>query len=351
MKKINLGRATLTETSQPYIIAEVGVNHEGSLRKAQEMIVTAAASGADAVKFQTYKAEKLAIKESPAYWDLSQEPTLSQRELFKKFDGFDEFEYRSLKRTCDECNVDFVSTPFDLDSLNFLDGLVPFFKIASADINNIPLLKAVGSTGKVVLFSTGASEVWEINQAVETLLDAGASDVIPLHCILNYPTAYQDARLGGIKQLAKFFPDLFVGYSDHTFPDAGMLTLTTSVLMGAKVVEKHYTYDKSLKGNDHYHAMDSNDLAVFSENIKRIWTISKSLNFGNRSNEEQSNQNARRSIVAINDIPSGQIIEPWMLTCKRPGDGISPVHWDSIIGRVALKEIKGDTKLLWSDFD
>ncbi|MEI6255835.1 MAG: N-acetylneuraminate synthase family protein, partial [Planctomycetota bacterium] len=213
--------------SGPYVIAEIGVNHEGSLDLARRLVELAASAGADCVKFQTYKAETLASKDSRSYWDLSLEPTQSQFSLFKKYDGFNAPEYEALAAHAHSCGVAFASTPFDINAVEMLAPLVHFYKIASADITNEPLLAACARQHKPVLLSTGASYLSEIDAAVRILRQfLPAADIGILHCVLSYPTAATDANLKAIEHIARVFPEHPVGYSDHTTPDDAMLVLT-----------------------------------------------------------------------------------------------------------------------------
>lgn len=346
-----LGRTTVRVGSLPYVIAEIGVNHEGSLSLAKELIDMAAAGGANAAKFQTYKAAKLAVKESPAYWDTTKEPTRSQYEVFRKFDSFEPEDYVELKRYCDKRGIDFVSTPFDSDAVDLLDLLIPFFKIASADITNTPLLRQVAGRRKPVILSTGAATLWEIENAVGELTRRGAPAIGLLHCMLNYPTNYENAGLSMISTLRRLFPHNVIGYSDHTLPEPHMVTLTTAVILGAAVIEKHFTHDKNLTGNDHYHAMDMADLKVFLENCRRVLEVSGSVDHASRENELAARRNARRSIVAATPIRKGERITEAHLTCKRPATGISPLHWDDVVGRRASHDLDPDQILEWHDLD
>ena len=331
----------------PYVIAEIGVNHGGSISLAKKQIDLAVEGGASAVKFQTYKAEKLASKDSPPYWDIKKESSKSQYLLFKKFDAFELEDYITLKRYCDEKSIDFLSTPFDNDSVDFLAPLMPFFKIASADITNVPLLRKVAKIGKPIVLSTGASTNCEIEYAVNELIEGGAPDIALLHCILNYPTDYKNAGLKGISSLKKIFPEYVVGYSDHTLPEPDMLTLTSAVCMGASIIEKHFTHDKTIIDNDHFHSMDLKDLKVFINNIRRINLITGSMKKNAIQGEEVARLNARRSIVLAMDIRSGDVITKDHLTTKRPAFGISPIYWDTVIGMKVLNNFKSDHVLKW----
>jgi len=355
MKEIKLGNIIISENSKPFIIAEAGVNYYDIAKKeniepieaAKLMIKEAADAGADAIKFQTYKAEKIASRFSPAYWDTTKERTKSQYELFKKYDKFGEDEYHELARYAKIKKVIFLSTPFDEESADFLYDLVPAFKISSSDITNIPFIKYIARKGKPIFLSTGASTINEIKEAISTIENEGVDQIVIMHCILNYPTKYEDANLGMIKHIKKVFPNYLVGYSDHTVPDPNMLVLTTAVLLGARVIEKHFTLDKSLKGNDHYHSMDPEDLEKFVNNLKLIQKIIGKEGKKPLNTEITAIKYARRSIVAKQDILKGTKITEEMLTCKRPGTGISPKFLDRVIGKRAKRNIKSDEIIRW----
>lgn len=348
MISLQLGNRCLTPRSRPYVIAEIGVNHEGSLDQAKLLIELAKQGGADAAKFQSYKAGTLASKNSPAYWDISKEPTPSQHQLFQKYDNFGPEDYIALADHCRLVGIEFLSTPFDDAAIEFLDPLMPFFKIASADITNIPFLRKVAAKGKPVLLSTGASTLGEIDIAVETLTRAGCGDIVLLHCILNYPTPNDCAHLRMINGLQRAYPDRLTGYSDHTLPDDAMTSLMTAHLLGAVVIEKHFTHDKTLPGNDHYHAMDVQDLARFVSLVDRVHTLlGPSDHKAPIASEAISRRNARRSIVLSRNVPAGHRLEPADLTYKRPGTGVSPLHWDEVIGRTVARPLQEDDVLQW----
>ena len=345
---LQLGNRRLTPRSRPYIIAEIGVNHEGSLDQAKRLIELAKQGGADAAKFQSYKAGTLASKHSPAYWDISKEPTPSQHQLFQKYDNFGPEDYIALADHCRQIGIEFLSTPFDDAAIEFLDPLMPFFKIASADITNIPFLRKVAAKGKPVLLSTGASTLGEIDIAVETLTRAGCCDIALLHCILNYPTSNDRAHLRMISGLQRAYPDRLIGYSDHTLPDEMMTSLMTAHLLGAVVIEKHFTHDKTLPGNDHYHAMDAHDLARFVSLIDRVQTLlGPSDHKEPIESEAISRLNARRSIVLARNVSVGHRLEAADLTYKRPGTGVSPLYWDEVIGRSVVRPLQADDVLQW----
>lgn len=332
--------------NRPYVIAEAGVNHEGDIELARRLIHEAAEGGAHAIKFQTYKAETIASKQSPSYWDLSKEPTKSQFELFKKYDKFWKKEFELLKKECDKCGIEFMSTPFDFNAADFLNDLMPVFKISSSDLTNIPFIRHMCNFGKPVILSTGASNITEIIQAVEVIGEYNVP-VSLMHCILNYPTLDENANLGMILDLKKRFPETVPGYSDHTMP-GDMEVLKTAYLLGAVILEKHFTFDKSLPGNDHYHAMDKEDLKKFFKDSDRVFTLLGSFRKKPIPTEEVSRQNARRSLVVNKKIHAGEIITPEHLTYKRPASGISPKHIDEVLGKKAIADIETDTVLKWN---
>ena len=349
MQQVTLGTRSLRPGSRPYVIAEIGVNHEGNLDLAKKLIDLAKEGGADAAKFQSYKAGRIASKHSPAYWDTSKEPTPSQFQLFTKYDMFGPEEYQALAEHCRQVEIDFLSTPFDSGAVEFLDPLVPFHKIASADLTNVPLLRQVAGKGKPVLLSTGASTLGEIDMAVETLRKAGCKDLVLLQCILNYPCPNANAHLNMIDGLHRAYPELVLGYSDHTLPDERMLVLSAAWLKGALVLEKHFTHDKSLPGNDHYHAMDVTDLKKFIENVVFLEELMGSDHKAPLAAEAPAREHARRSIVIDRALPAGHVIAESDITYKRPAHGVSPIHWDEVIGRKTAQALEEDHVLQWKD--
>ena len=328
---------------EPYLIAEIGVNHGGDLDRAKELIRLASEGGAHAAKFQTYKADKLASKTTaPAYWDTNEEPTQTQHELFSKYDGFGEKEYSELYQYCNQLGIDFLSTPFDLEAVDYLDSMMPLFKVASADLTNIPLLRKIGEKRKPVLMSVGASTHAEIEKSLSVLEEAGATQITLLHCVLNYPTPKEHAQLAQIPILSDLFGNrASIGYSDHVRPndDGSMPALETAALAGARVIEKHFTDDKTAKGNDHYHAMNSDDLKRFTEKL----TDYKSLQGKPELDldiQASAIGNARRRIFAQQMIQAGSEITEHSLIALRGNQGIEISEWDSVIGRTANREIQ-----------
>lgn len=349
-KQFKIGNFVVGNNLNPYIIAEIGVNHEGSMKLAKKMIMDAAEAGAHAAKFQSYKAGLIASKNSPAYWDQTKEPTASQYELFKKFDAFGEKEYLELASYCNEVGIDFMSTPFDLGAVDFLEPIVPAFKIASADITNVPLIRKCARTKKPLIMSTGAATLPEIEFAVQTAREAGAKDIALLHCVLNYPTPEENASLGLIKELERVFSNEVIGYSDHVVPDETISALEAAMLLGATILEKHYTHDKSLPGNDHYHSMDKDDLKAFTRKIEKYRTMIISEGFA-RSEESAARRHARRSIVAAKDLKKGDVLTEENIIAKRPAHGVSPMFWDDFIGKKLNKNKLDDELIKWEDLE
>lgn len=341
------------DPSRPYIIAEIGVNHECDMEKAYQMIDECKEFGAHAVKFQAYKAGTIASKHSPSYWDTSKEPTTSQYQLFQKYDKFGRKEFEQLKAYSDERGVDFLCTPFDIDSADYLAPMMEAIKISSSDLTNKPFIEYLCQFGKPIILSTGASDEEEIRRAV-SWISAFDLPLCLMHCVLNYPTPNKNAQLAKISGLKEAFPDVVIGYSDHTLPE-DMSTLQYAWNLGAKVIEKHYTFDKSLPGNDHYHAMDKEDLIVFEKRLEEsvsIEDIQRSEKYGNKAlvfgqDEELSRQNARRSLVLAQDLAEGQTLSREHLTWKRPASGVSPADIDRVIGKTVNRRLETDDVLMW----
>lgn len=341
------GRPDPKKGLHPYLIAEAGVNHEGDMDIARRLIEEAKEGGADAIKFQTYRAETIASRNSPSYWDLSKEPTNSQYQLFKKYDKFWKTEFETLKRHCDQVGIEFISTPFDVESAKFLNDLMDVFKISSSDLNNKPFIDILCSYEKPIILSTGASWMWEVEQAVGWIQAHGNSLAL-LHCVLNYPTADENANLSMIPELIRKFPEHIVGYSDHTLPK-DMKTLEIAAMLRARIIEKHFTHDKTLSGNDHYHAMDKVDVQRFQQRVDNLNMLLGDRRKRPIESESLSRANARRSIVLARDVDAGYKLAAEDLTYKRPGTGVSPLHIEEVIGRTAVRVLKADSILQWKD--
>jgi len=354
-----INNQNIEQSDEPYLIAEIGVNHfdiakehdVSALSAAKEMVAKAAEAGVDAVKFQSYSADTLASKHSPAYWDTEEESTETQYELFQQYDDFGQVEFEEIASWTEaNYDVDFLSTPFDFNAVEYLEDLVPAYKIASADITNHPLLRQIAQKNKPILLSTGASTIGEIDDAVQVIeQESSDPELCLLHCILQYPTDPGNANLGMIAHLNNVYPEYTVGYSDHVPPNDGMITLLNSVFHGAQIIEKHFTLDKTLEGNDHYHAMDPTDVRIFKENLSIIQKTTGEFRKRPIDAEKDSRQHARRSLVAATDVSAGEMITRDDLAIKRPGSGIPPNMMEVVVGQTAKRNIRGDDIISWND--
>lgn len=343
------------KSKKPYLIAEMGVNFYDTakvlnispLEAAKKYIDAAAEVGIDCAKFQSYKADTIVSKNSPAYWDLSKEPTKTQHALFMKHDGFNENDYKELCDYAHSKGMDFTSTPFDYASADYLYDMVDFYKISSSDLSNLPFIRHIAKKRKPVYISLGASYLSECDEAIRVLKEEGCPEIVIFHCVLSYPTDPQNANLKVIESLKRIFPDVKVGFSDHVAPDENMITLATAYLMGAEVIEKHFTLDKSLPGNDHYHSGDPSDFKKAIANFKLIDSVLGSPEKTVLDCERIPRREARRSLVLTRNMKAGEIIQKKDLMPKRPGTGISPVYADIVIGRKVNTDLEEDTILTW----
>lgn len=340
---------------KPYVIAEMGVNFYDTakalnitpLDAAKLYIDKASEAGCDCAKFQSYKAETIVSKNSPAYWDLEKEPTRTQYELFQKYDKFDEFDYKELSDYAHAKGIDFTATPFDYNSADYLEDMIDFYKISSSDLSNLPFIRHIAKKGKKIMLSVGAAYLSEIDEAIREIKRAGNEDLVILHCVLSYPTAPEDANLRIIETLRKNFPNVGVGFSDHVAPDDTMMTLAAAYILGAEVIEKHFTLDKTLAGNDHYHAGTPEDFKKAIANFKWIDRVLGSAEKTVLDCELISRKEARRSLVLTRDMKAGEMIEREDLMPKRPGSGISPEFAEIIIGRKVVRDLERDAILTW----
>jgi N,N'-diacetyllegionaminate synthase len=321
-----------------FIIAEVGVNHNGSIDLAKQLIDVVSNSGADAVKFQTFKAESLVLKntQKAEYQKQNTDSSESQFDMLKKLE-LDLDTHKELIRYCHEKNVIFLSSPFDCDSVRLLDELgLQTFKIPSGEITNLPYLRQIGFLNKKVVLSTGMSNLKEISDALAVLIGAGTSkeNITILHANTMYPTPMKDVNLNAMLTIQEEF-DIAVGYSDHTL---GIEVSIAAVAMGASVIEKHITLDQNMKGPDHKASLSPVELITM---VKSIRNIEKALGsyIKKPSPSESVNMNiARKSIVASQLIKKGDKLTVDNITTKRPGTGINPIKWDEVIGGYAKKD-------------
>lgn len=322
------------------IIAEAGVNHNGSVKLAKQMIEEAARAGADYIKFQTFKPEKLVSKyaQKADYQKKTTGSQESQLQMLEKLAlSYDDFV--ELKKYCEQIGIGFLSTPFDEDSIRFLDRLdMDFWKIPSGEITNYPYLVQVAQTGRDIVLSTGMCEMDEIADAMKVLEENGAGNISLLHCNTEYPTPYEDVNLLAMNQMREVF-NKQVGYSDHT---VGIEVPISAVALGAAIIEKHFTLDKNMEGPDHKASLEPLEL---TQMICSIRHIEKSLGDGNKKRTASEQHNiaaARKSIVAKCAISKGDIFTEANLTVKRPGSGISPMRWKEIIGTRAERDYLED---------
>lgn len=330
-----------------FVVAEAGVNHEGDLDTALRMVAAVAEAGADAIKFQTYTAERLATRSSRAYWDRSKESAESQFELFSRYDAFGRPEYERIATACASAGITFMTSAFDVDAIAWLDELVAAFKVASGDITNVPLLTRVARTGKPVLLSTGASTLGEIEEALALLDREGSGEVAVLQCTLAYPTPAEHAAVAGLRQLAAVFPDRPLGYSDHTVPPDTFRVIAAAYTLGARVIETHFTLDRSLPGNDHYHALAPDDLRRLVDELAQLRTILGPASKRVLDVEQPARLGTRRSAVARVDVPRGTRLSSDVLDVKRPGGGVPPSFLSQADGWTAGVDIPEDTTLEW----
>ena len=338
----------------PYIIAEIGMNYEGSMERAKEMISAVARAGGHAAKFQTYKADTLASREhSPAYWDTSKEATPSQHELFQRFDAFGPKEYAELAAHCAVEGVDFMSTPFDFEAVEYLEPLVPQFKVASADLTNVPLLRRIARTGKPVIVSVGASTHDEIRASLSVLREAGAQQIALLHCVLRYPTPVEIANISAIRTLAaEFGTEATIGYSDHVPPteSGDVPALKLALAYGASILEKHYTDDRNGVGNDHYHAFDESGLRGFTDELALMRVLAGS-DRPDVDSQQAAVMNARRRVCTNADLVAGTVLTEELLIPLRANIGIEVARWDSVLGATLLTDKKSGEPILETDLN
>lgn len=327
-----------------FIIAEAGVNHNGDLKLAKRLAEEAKKAGADCVKFQTFRAEALvtADGEKAAYQKEQTGGGESQLEMLQKLELTQE-EFLELKEYCEEIQISFLSTAFDMESQKFLESLKPFcYKVPSGEITNYPYLKAIGETGKDVILSTGMCEIFEVEDAVKVLRENGAGEIVLLHCTTEYPAPIEDVNLRAMQTLAEHFGTK-VGYSDHT---EGIEVPVAAVAMGASVIEKHFTLDRTMKGPDHKASLEPEELAEMVQAIRKVELALGSENKQVTKREAANRKVARKSIVAARDIRAGEIFTEENLTVKRPGDGLSPMKWKEVLGKAALRDFRKEERIV-----
>lgn len=322
------------------VIAEAGVNHNGSFELAKKMVDAAKEAGVDYVKFQTFNPKKLVSKyaEKAEYQKETTGSDETQLQMLQKL-TLTEDNFLSLRDYCKEVGIGFISTPFDLDSIAFLETFdMDFWKVPSGEVTNLPYLEAIARTKRKVVMSTGMCDMNEIQDAMEVLKKNGTTEITLLHCNTQYPTPYEHVNLSAMSKI-KDTLHKEVGYSDHT---QGIEVPIAAVAMGATVIEKHFTLDKNMEGPDHKASLDPTEL---KQMVSAIRNIEKAIGNGLKepSSSELTNKAvARKSIVASREIKQGEIFSEYNLTTKRPGTGISPMKWYEVIGKVAARDFSED---------
>jgi N-acetylneuraminate synthase len=346
MEKIKVGNKLIGEKEPCFIIAEAGVNHNGNIGLAKKLVDIAKEADVDAVKFQTFHTEEIvSLKSKKAdYQYRAKEKT--QYKMLKNLElSFDEF--RELKKYCDNINIEFMSTPYDIKSVEFLNGIeVKRFKVASADLINKPLIEAIAKTKKQIILSTGMATLGEIEKAILLIYNLGNKNIILLHCTTSYPVPYEQVNMNTLNTLKNSF-GLPIGYSDHTL---GVEIPIMAVSVGAKVVEKHFTLDRTMEGPDHFASLEPSELKKM---VKAIRNVEKS--FGSKRKEITAEEKKniffmRRSIHASDNIRQGGIIKQNNIKITRPFNGIESWYIDIIIGKKIKNNIKKDNPIRWEDF-
>ena len=325
-----------------FIIAEAGVNHNGSVDLAKQLIDVASDSGANAVKFQTFKAENLVVKntQKAEYQKQTTNASESQFNMIKRLE-LDVETHKELIAYCQEKNIIFLSTPFDHDSINLLNDLnLQIFKIPSGEITNLPYLRHIGKLNKEVILSTGMSSLQEVEDALTVLISAGTqkNNITVLHANTMYPTPMRDVNLNAMLTIQKEL-GVAVGYSDHTL---GVEVDIAAVAMGASIIEKHFTLDKTMNGPDHKASLEPEELKSMVASIRNIEKAMGNCEKKPSPSESINIEVVRKSIVASQDIEKGEVLTERNIAVKRPGNGISPMKWDSVIGSIAVKSYNSD---------
>lgn len=346
---LSIGKHRIGPGHPTFIIAEAGVNHNGDPQLARNLVDAAAESGAQAVKFQTFKAEKL-VTRSASRADYQVEnlgEDGSQFDMLKRLELKYEF-HRELMDYAESKGLVFLSTPFDLEAIEFLSDLgVAAFKAGSGDLTNLPYLDKMARQGRPVIISTGMANLEESREAVESIAATGNMDLVVLHCTTNYPCPLSEVNLAAMQTLQREL-GVLVGYSDHT---VGTLVPKIAVAAGAQVIEKHFTLDKNMEGPDHRASLEPAELAKMVREIKEMEEVMGSGEKVPNASEEKIMQVVRKSVVAAVDIPQGTVLSAEMLTIKRPGTGLHPRTFSQIIGQKTTRDIQIDTVLNAGDLE
>lgn len=337
----------MTPAPRTFVIAEAGVNHDGSPERALALVDAAQRTGADAVKFQTFRADALVTADAAkaAYQRTTVPGDDGQYAMLKALE-LSEADLRRIRDRCDEVGIEFLSSPFDAESADLLDALgMRTFKVPSGELTNLPFLRHLGAKRKPVILSTGMAWLGEVETAVRTLQGAGAAAVTLLHCVTEYPAPIEQVNLRALHTLREAF-GLPVGYSDHT---TGIEVSVAAVALGATVVEKHFTLDATLPGPDHRASLEP---GPFADLVAAIRRVEAALGDGRKRPAPCEVANAavvRKSLVAAHDLVAGTRLTAADLAAKRPASGIPPTAWDGVIGRVLRRDLRADERLRWED--
>jgi len=341
--KVKIGDKFVGEGEPVFIVAEAGSNHDGKLEQAKQLIDVAANAGVDAVKFQTFSADKIVAKTGPKAGYMEKVSEESVYEIFKRIElprGW----HSELAEYAGKKGLIFLSSPFDEEAVDLLDELgIPAFKVASGELTNFPLLKYMARKGKPLIVSTGAATMDEVEEAVSVIRGTGNNKIVLLHCIANYPAAPEDANLLAMNALKQKFK-LPVGYSDHTL---GIAAPLAAVALGAVMIEKHFTLSRKLLGPDHFYALEPNELKAIVDGIRAVEKMRGTPIKKPVKAELEIRKLARRSIFAKVDIPASAIIKKEMLVTLRPAIGLEPKHFESVVGKKAKKTIKRHDAVTW----
>ena len=338
-----------------FIVAEIGCNHNGSKDLAREMVIKAKECGVDAVKFQTFKADALISCYAPKaeYQKETTGTVESQLEMTQKLE-LSHDDLIELKAYAESLGLVVFSTPFDLDSVDFLNSIgQSLWKIPSGEITNLPYLKRIGAIkidNKKIILSSGMATIDEIKTCMGVLVEAGTNenDIILLHCNTEYPTPDKDVNILAINDLKEKFPNVSIGFSDHS---VGYVAAVGAAILGVSLIEKHFTLDKNFAGPDHKASATPEELKALVENVRRIEVMAGSSKKIVTESERKNKIVARKSIVAARNIVKGEILTEENITCKRPGNGISPMKWYDILGKVAEKDFRTDELIEQSGFE
>lgn len=349
MKNIKIGSFTISDESPPFIIAEVGINHNGQIEKALEMIKVAKDSGADAVKFQTFKAEEFVSNGSLLFTYKSQNTTITepQMDLFKRCE-LNKNDFLEIKKKCDEEQILFLSTPQNRSDLDLLLEIgIPAIKVGSDDFTNIPLLENYANTKIPLIVSCGMADLTEVEQALDAIGTHNNYPTVLMLTTSEYPTEANNVNLLKLQTLSTKFPNVVLGYSDHT---QGVLASSLAVAFGAKVFEKHFTLDNNLPGPDHWFSENPSSLKKWVDSIKIAYDMLGTKNVVPTKNEEKMKIDARRSIVALNDIMKGEEFSEKNIGPRRPGNGLKPIMMKKIVGQKSKQKISKGKLLTTDDF-